>query len=378
MDKSFIALAATLGLAGACAQTGATDESSTDENVSSAAQTLQAARSGAVFTESNEASGNRVIAFARDDDGELSAAAAFATQGLGSGDSLGSQAAITLSEDHRFLLAVNAGSNDVSSFAVHGAALTLLDRVASGGTRPISVTTRRGLAYVLNAGAPANVTGFFLTARGKLQPISGAMRALSASDVGPAQVELTPDARALVVTEKTTSSIDTFRVSAFGRLDAPIVQASAGTTPFGFEFTRSGDLIVSEAATASMSSYDVSPRNGAALISGPIPDTQAAPCWVAISHDGRFAYTANAGSASISSYAVDDAGAITLLDARSGELTSGAKPLDMALDAHGRFLYALDRGNAAVASFTVQHDGSLDPLDAVDGLPALATGLAAY
>jgi 6-phosphogluconolactonase (cycloisomerase 2 family) len=333
---------------------------------------------GAVFTESNESAGNRVVAFMRDGDGELTAAGAFATQGLGSGDSLGSQGALALSEDHRFLLVVNAGSNDVSSFAVDGAELTLVDRVASGGTRPISVTTRRGLAYVLNAGTPANVTGFFLSPRGKFQPIAGATRGLSGDAVGPAQVELTPDARALVVTEKATSLIDTFRVSVFGRLDAPTVQASAGTTPFGFEFTRSGDLIVSEAATASMSSYDVSPRSGVDLISGPIPDRQAAPCWVAISHDDRFAYTANAGSASISSYTVDRSGAIALLSARAGELATGAKPLDMALDTRGKYLYALDRGNAAIASFTVQHDGSLDPLDAVDGLSSFTTGLAAY
>jgi 6-phosphogluconolactonase (cycloisomerase 2 family) len=375
MNRSLILCAATLALAGACATNDAT---AADEDISTTAETLHAARTGAVFTQSNESTGNRVIAFMRDDDGELTAAGAFATQGNGSGDSLGSQGALALSEDHRFLLVVNAGSNDVSSFAVDGATLKLVDRVASGGTRPISVTTRRGLAYVLNAAAPANVTGFFLSPRGKLQPIAGATRALSADNVGPAQVELTPDARALVVTEKATSLIDTFRVSAFGRLDAPIMQASAGTTPFGFEFTRSGDLIVSEAATASMSSYDVSPRHGVALISGPIPDTQAAPCWVAVSHDDRFAYTANAGSASISSYTVDGSGAIALLDARAGELASGARPLDMALDARGSYLYALDRGNAAVASFSVEHDGSLEPLDAIDGLPAFATGVAAY
>jgi 6-phosphogluconolactonase (cycloisomerase 2 family) len=377
MNRPLIWSAVTLALASACAKTNPIG-ASTSEDVSSMTEPLHMTHGGAVFTESNESAGNRVIAFMRDDDGELTASGAVATQGLGSGDSLGSQGALALSEDHRFLLVVNAGSNDVSSFAVDGAALTLVDRVASGGTRPISVTTRRGLAYVLNAGTPANVTGFFLSPRGMFQPIAGGTRGLSGDAVGPAQVELTPDARALVVTEKATSLIDTFRVSVFGRLDAPIAQASAGTTPFGFEFTRSGDLIVSEAATASMSSYDVSPRSGVNLISGPIPDTQAAPCWVAISHDDRFAYTANAGSASISSYTVDGSGAIALLFARAGELATGAKPLDMALDTHGKYLYALDRGNTAIASFTVQHDGSLDPLDAVDGLTSFTTGLAAY
>jgi 6-phosphogluconolactonase (cycloisomerase 2 family) len=240
------------------------------------------------------------------------------------------------------------------------------------------VTARGGLVYVLNAAAPANVTGFFIDGRGKLRAIAGGSHALSADSVGPAEVALSPDARALVVTEKATSLIDTFRVSAFGRIDAPIVQASAGTTPYGFGFTHDGEIVVSEAMTASMSSYAVHARRGVTLISGAVPDTQAAPCWVAIAPSDRYAYTANAGSASISSYAIDRKGAIALVDARAGELATGAKPLDLAIETRGRTLYALDHGNAGIASFSVQRDGGLEPLDAVDGLPAFATGLAAY
>src|ERR1043165_3132622 len=147
MNRSLIWCAAMLALAGACANSDA--NAAADEDVLATSETLHAKHGGAVFTVSNESNGNRVIAFMRDDDGELTAAGAIATQGNGSGDSLGSQGALVLSEDPRFLLVVNAGSNDVSSFAVEGAQLKLVDRVASGGIRPISVTTRRGLAYVL-------------------------------------------------------------------------------------------------------------------------------------------------------------------------------------------------------------------------------------
>ena len=233
--------------------------------------------------------------------------------------------------------------------------------------------------YVLNAGTPNNVSGFFLDFSGRLHSIPGATRPLSADQVTPAQVELTRDARALIVTEKDTNSIDTFRVSAFGRLDAPIVQASAGTTPFGFEFTHRGDhLIVSEAGSGSMSSYAVSRRSGVSLISGPVSNTQAAPCWVVVTNDDRFTYVANAGSESISSYRIDRSGAIELLDARAGEVGEGSAPIDMALDATGRHLFDLDRGNASIVSFTVLRDGSLEPLDVIDGLSPFASGMAAY
>src|SRR5262245_13972280 len=80
---------------------------------------------GAVFTMNNAASGNFVIVFARAEDGSLIRMDSVATGGLGSGphptfgtDPLESQDALILSADNKFLFAVNAGSNDVTSFRV--------------------------------------------------------------------------------------------------------------------------------------------------------------------------------------------------------------------------------------------------------------------
>jgi 6-phosphogluconolactonase (cycloisomerase 2 family) len=330
-----------------------------------------------LFTLSNEVEGNRVLAFAADRDGNLAEPVAFATGGTGSGNSLGSQAALVLSEDHHFLLAVNAGSNEISSFAVHGTSLSLQDRVSSGGTRPISITERRGLVYVVHAGGINNVVGFYLDTRGKLHAIPGAVRPLSMDNAGPGQIELTPDARHLVVSEKSTSKLDVFKVSAFGRLEPAQVEASAGATPFGFEFTQHGTLVVSE-ASGSLSSYALSRRDGVEVISAAIPDTQAAPCWVAISGDDRYAFTANAGSASISSYDIARSGQLTLKQAHAADLGTGATPLDIALGRGGRYLYVLDRGHARVASFALGSDGALTPLTATGDLPPFSSGLAAY
>jgi 6-phosphogluconolactonase (cycloisomerase 2 family) len=335
-------------------------------------------RPSAVFTITNEAEANRVLSFAVGKDGSLTAAGSFATSGTGTGDSLGSQAALVLSENRRFLIAVNAGSNDVSVFEVDGTRLELRSRTASGGTRPISVTERSGLVYVVNAGAPNIIAGFTLDSRGRLSPIYGSKRSLSAPDSGPGQIELSPDGRTLVVTEKTSNVITSFSVDAYGRLGRPVTTKSAGMTPFGFEFTERGVLVVSEAATASMSSYALD-RSGLNVISSAVPDTQMAPCWVAISDEARVAYTANAASASISSYDLSRSGELVLKNAKAADLGEKGNPLDLAFARGGRYLFALDRGNTRIVGYALDRDGALTPLPAAAGdLPAFTTGLAAY
>src|SRR5207248_7379662 len=66
---------------------------------------------GAVYVMSNAPAGNAVLAFDRAANGALSPAGSYATGGNGTGAGLGSQGALVLSADGRWLLAVNAGSN---------------------------------------------------------------------------------------------------------------------------------------------------------------------------------------------------------------------------------------------------------------------------
>lgn len=377
MNYRLISAVATLGLLSACGGVADGSASPIDETAATA-EALHGTRDGAVFTQTNEAGGNRVLAYARQRDGLLTGPVAYATEGTGSGDSLGSQAALRISGDERWLFVVNAGSNDVSSFSVRGPELTLRDRVASGGEHPISVAESHGIVYVLNAGAAGNIAGFRVDNRGHLAAIPGAIVPLSGSNVGPAQIEFAPNGRELVVTEKTTNRIDVYRLDEGGRAAGPEVHDSAGQTPFGFDFTRTGTLVVSEAATESTSSYSLREPQGFRVISNAVPDTQAAPCWVALSRDDRFAFVANAGSSSISSYAVGRFGALQLVDARAGDAGPGSRPLDMALDDSGRALYLVDRGNAVVSVFGIQNDGRLQNLQMIGTLPPFTSGVAAY
>lgn len=68
----------------------------------------------AVYTMTNDPAGNEVVVFDRDNDGMLTMADSVATQGLGSGgvfDPLVSQGSLIISDNGRWLIAVNAASN---------------------------------------------------------------------------------------------------------------------------------------------------------------------------------------------------------------------------------------------------------------------------
>ena len=77
------------------------------------------------------------------------------------------------------------------------------------------------------------------------------------------------------------------------------------------------------------------------MISDAVPTMQKAACWVAVTENNRFAYTATAGSGSISGYSVDRRGNLHRLDSdgRTGVAGDGSHPTDMALSENSRFLY---------------------------------------
>jgi 6-phosphogluconolactonase (cycloisomerase 2 family) len=298
------------------------------------------------------------------------------TGGLGSGDGLGSQGAVALSDDGRVLLAVNAGSDSVSSFQRAKGTIRLTG-VSPTGDRPVSVTIHGTLVYTLNDGADT-LSGFRLAKRGDLKPISGSTIGLSGTGIDPAQAEFTPDGRFVVVTEKNTNQIDVYEVRPDGRLSAPVVQPSEGETPFGFAFDPSGRLIDSEAfggaaGASAVSSYAVGGDGVLTTISPSVPDGQGAACWVAVTPDGRFAYTANTGSNTVSGYAIGSDGSLTLLG--GGAFPAGMAPADVAVA--GGFLYARNGGSHDVSAFAVGGDGALTPVQTVSGLPIAAAGLVA-
>lgn len=339
-------------------------------------------RTGAVYLQSNEADGNHVLVYNRAADGSLTAGSPVATDGDGTGDGLGNQGALALTNNGRLLLVVNAGSNSITSFRVTHSGLQWADMAPSGGDRPVSLTIHGNLVYVLNAGSPNNISALWLGNDGSLEPISGSSRPLSGDDVGPAQVSFSPDGHLLAVTEKGTNQITTFTVGSDGMASGPSSFASAAPTPFGFAFDRDGHLIVSEAAggaadASSVSSYDVGWDGSLSLITDALATTETAACWIAISNNSRFAYTTNGGSGTISGVGIGHDGSLSLLDADgvTGDAGAGSTPLDAAFSSGGRYLYVLAAGVPGITVFEVDGHGGLTELPGAS-LPAGANGMA--
>jgi 6-phosphogluconolactonase (cycloisomerase 2 family) len=344
---------------------------------------------GAVYVMTNQVN-NAVAVFNRAADGSLAPAGMFSTGGMGNPvaqpgdpptDPLASQGSLILSNG--FLFAVNAGSNEISVFVAGGTELTLVDKVASGGSRPISLTIHGNLLYALNEGGTPNITGFTVSGTGRLSPLAGSTRPLSGgSAADPAQVGFSSDGGLLVVTEKKTNTIDTYTIGADGLASGPMANPSNGLTPFGFQFNSLGNLIVAEAAggapgQASASSYAASAGGLLSVVTGSAPNSQTASCWVAIPGNGQFAYISNTGSGTISSYRVGLNGALTLLNPVAANTGPSSAPIDMASTGGGRYLYALGGGSRMVHAFRVELDGSLTPIGGAGGLPPGIQGIAA-
>jgi 6-phosphogluconolactonase len=337
--------------------------------------------SGAIYTMDNAAGANRVLAWRRAGNGSLAGAGTFATGGAGTGAGLSSQGSVLLTRDGHWLVVCNTGSDDLSLFAVSDQGLQLVDRVSSQGRSPVSLTLYRNVLYALNAGGALgdkdNIAAFLL-ADGHLAPIPDSRRALSGDNTGPAQVSFTDDGSTLIVTERTTSVIDTFALDEGGLAANRKGFQSAGATPFGFAVGRRNRLFVSEAGASTVSSYAVSGAGNLEIISASVPTDQSAACWLISSLDQRFIYTANAGSGSLSGFAVGSDGSIHALNpsGRTADTGAGSHPVDMSLSNDGRFLFTLANGNGTLLGFRTRPDGSLQPVAGINGLPTSTAGLA--
>jgi 6-phosphogluconolactonase len=341
---------------------------------------LASSTAGKVYTLTNSPAGNAVKVFDRAGNGTLTPVGEFATGGTGTGGGLGNQGALI--QDGRSLFAVNPGSDSVSAFKMTRQGLELVDTVSSGGDQPISLAVRDGLLYVLNAGGAGNISGFTVSRNVDLSPLAGTSRPLSGSGTGPTQVSFDPDGELLVVTEQNTNLIDTYEVDDdSGLASGPNPQASTGVTPFGFAFDKREHLIVSEAFggapdQSAVSSYSVD--DGVIRpITPSARTTETAACWIVVTKNGRFAYTTNTGSGSISGFRISHDGELSLLDADGRTGVSGPAPIDMALSRNSRFLYSLNSGDGSISGFRVGPDGSLAPIATTTGLPDGANGLAA-
>jgi 6-phosphogluconolactonase len=354
--------------------------------------------SGKVYVLTNQAEGNTVVVLDRAANGTLTRLQEVSTGGLGSGpiplpppiggpNPLDSQDALIATPDHRFLLAVNPGSNELSVLAVRAEGLSLVDKVASGGDFPVSVSFHHGLVYVVNSHGNPNINGFALDVAGKLHPIANSTRSAGVPGSAPAQVAFNKDGDLLLITERLANLIDVFRMTDDGVPGEHVQLISNNHTPFGVSFGKDHIVAVTETNErvpripvingATVSTYRIR-DNSLEPVSVAVPDHQSAACWIRITPDDRFAYVSNTGSGTISSFRVSRHGELTLYQEIAAD-TGGPKsvPIDLSITRNGKYLYVLSSLIGTVQGYRIEEDGSLSPVANATGFPISVQGIIA-
>ncbi|MEV0905432.1 lactonase family protein [Streptomyces hokutonensis] len=351
--------------------------------------TVERAEAGAdhaVFVQGDELAGNTIHVFKRAQDGTLSAAGSYATGGKGGDqvdaptDSLASQGSLVYDDRSRLLLAVNAGSNTVTSFRVEGQKLTDRHVVGSGGDFPASITVSGGIAYVMNAGGAGSVQGFRLTAAGPV-PLSDAHRSLGLDNKkvplfssSPGQVAFTPGGRELVVTTKSANTVEVFPVARDGRpARRAVVNDSAGAVPFAISFDKAGRMLVAEAKDSTVSTYKVRADGTLRVVQKSLPNGQDTLCW--LERAGDFFYGGNTGNSTVTGYRTDRHGKLALTNDVGVATPPSAKSqgvIDLAVTKDQKFLYVQNATSGTVDGFRIGRNGSLTKVGTTTGLPPFA------
>ena len=339
---------------------------------------------GHIYVNDNTKGENTIAAFDRHRDGSLTPTpgSPFAAGGQGTGTVVGSQGALQVSSDGRYLLAADAGSNQISVLRIRPdgtLARVQASPVDSGGFEPVSIAVHDKLVYVANEGNKAtgtgsNYAGFTFQAGGHLRPIPASTIPLP-STANPGDILFNSTGTNLIGVEVGTTDPNTFRIDSFTVGDDGRLTAAAGSPyraqaagPFGSEFSPAdpSHLYVSNAhggaGNGSVSAFHVA-ANGTVTSIGasPYADGQTAPCWVEITRDGAYLFAVNTGSTSISSYHVQPNGSLTYVTTTGFKSGDGIRPFDARLDPSGADLYVVDAALDAVSAFAV-NGGSLAEL----------------
>ncbi len=327
---------------------------------------------------------NTVVAYGRSADGTLTPIGPFPTNGFGGDfdggeglDPLISAYALTKTPDNSTLLAVNAGSNTITSFNINeDYSLTQAGEpqpTGAIGPNSIAFVPReaegiRGLVYVsnitrsafLDQGEPGHqgtVTGFWLLEDGTLSPIAGSTRDLP---IRPSAVQLSEDGNWLVVASINSGAaglesgsedeITVYNVGADGLLSDIAWGAATSTlrdneegrnlpSAIGFQIVGNNYVVVTEAREfqpngmppafpalqdGSVSTWQIQGDGSLTPISLDVRsgegNTGRTACWLDFTADGNTFFVSNAIEAGLASYSFNN-GVVELLNQTAAQGT---------------------------------------------------------
>ncbi|MCL2706803.1 MAG: lactonase family protein [Dehalococcoidia bacterium] len=335
-------------------------------------------KANSVFVMTNAARNNTVRAFSLDDFGILVSAGSAETQGSGAGSSanpLNSQGALAVSGDSKWLIALNAGSNDISILSINNnGKLTFASKSSSIGQSPISVATHGSRIFVLNSkGMSPNITGFSIGKNGDLKAID---REKAVRQLPPratcSQIGISPNGRWLVVSNESDNRLIVYSLSGDNIAREPLIMETSGGRPAAFAFDKNNNVIVVESSSGTVSSYALS-SNGISVITAALSTGQTMPRWIAC--NGNYAYTSAPNSGAISTIAVDKNCRLTRGDTFYADSTGVA---ELSASSDGAYLYVSNPRTGRINRLHIGESGKLSTVDGVDSFFGIsAQGIAA-
>jgi hypothetical protein len=334
---------------------------------------------GHVYVNLNS-SPNVVAAFDRHTDGSLTATPGSPFSTGGSGLALPSQGALQQSSDGKYLLAVNAGSNQISVLSIKNDGSLKLASVTTepfGATAPTTIAVWGNEVVVGNDGdsstGGAKYVAFTLNSGGKLTPTGWSYSLPTGTVV--ADVFFSPNGQHLIGNRENTSLIDSFTPGPNGTFTpaagSPFTNPAGYYGPFGSQFNPASpdQLYISNAHTVAgggvtpgtVSAFNVA-GDGTFSEIGAAPyatDGQTATCWVAITHSGQYLYGVNTGSSSVSAFTINSDGSLSLIGSTT---IGGAGALDIGVAPGDGYAYVVERGSNQVVGLSINGDGSVSLL----------------
>jgi len=329
-----------------------------------------------LFVLTNNVDSNAVLTYRRSNtDGALTYLSKTYTGGKGTGLPLSSQGPISISNNKKWILAVNAGNNTISAFKITNRGLQLTSTISSNGNKPVSVTCFNNLVYVVNANDNGKVSGYNLSDYGILTPIENSVVTLDTTATNPAQISFLNDGKMLALTLKTTNKIIAYNLNDNGTLGEKFSLTSNSPRPYGFAIGQQGNIYVSEAVQSALSVYNITPT-GITAVAGPLLTNQISACWAATSPNGKYIYIVNANSNSVTGYTINSLTSFTIMQPNGITAMTGIKPLDIAISEYSMFAYVLNYDDQSIRVYNVTSTGGLEKTEDKFNLPAGSVGIA--
>lgn len=259
------------------------------------------------------------------------------------------------------LYVANSGSNNISVYSVNGStgALTLSRKTVAGSAPSwVSVDPTGTYAFVGNSGS-GNVEEFKIGATGGLTSRNTAQMGIISQAVANAGVTFISYAPiSAYVTDYTNNGVQAFTVNTKnGALTAAGSEQPTDNDPAGVAVDYLGRFVYIannfgglpegdvSGYTVSNTTWELTPTTPATFQAG------MSPVQIVIDASGKFVYTANSASNTVSAYSIDTAnGTLTPI---TPNVATGLQPLGIATDPWGRFLYTANNDGGGVSTFTI-------------------------